>query len=150
MSGESGDANPQLPLRFPLFQTGTKYNCLTDTSLPSLSTLATELLLLISDDHSLDALCSPRATNDRFCDLFTPRYSSSLYSAYPATDAFPSACPPIYHACEVGNLPLTLLLISHGAPVSERTAQIVWKNGGGIPIPDAGPTPLHLCPYLDD
>jgi hypothetical protein len=131
MSGESGDANPQLPLRFPLFQTGTKYNCLTDTSMHSLSTLATELLLLISDDHPLDALCSPRATYDRFCDLLTPRYISSLYSAYPATGAFPSACPPLYHACEVGNLPLTLSSSATEPPCQNAQLKLFGKTAVG-------------------
>jgi ankyrin repeat protein len=118
--------------------------------MPSLSVLAAELLLLISDELPLDALCSLRATNRRFCDLLTYRYITGLYSAYPATDHRPSARPPLHHACAVGNLPLTLLLIRHGAPVSEREAYIRWEENCGTPIPDAGRTPLHLCLYLDD
>jgi ankyrin repeat protein len=111
--------------------------------MPSLSTLIPELVHLISGYLPLDSLCSLRATNRRFCDLLTPHYVSGLYSAREDSEEYID--PPLHNACKQGNLPLTLLLIRHGAHVSERAAYILYENDFETEIPEKGATPLHAC-----
>jgi hypothetical protein len=111
--------------------------------MPSLSTLPTEILLHISDELPLDFLCSLRATNRRFCDALTPCYVSRLYAARDDSEEYVN--PPLHNAGKQGNLPLTLLLIRHGADVSERAAYILYEDDFETEIPEVGPTPLHAC-----
>jgi ankyrin repeat protein len=121
--------------------------------MPSLSTLIAELVLLIADDLPLDSLCSLRATNRRFCDLLTSSYISGLYAARDGWQIWDGyRYPPLHEACRRGNLPLTLLLIRHGASVSqcaELSYYQMTEDVGGLG-PDIGPTPLHACLKFSD
>jgi ankyrin repeat protein len=93
--------------------------------MPSITTLSTELLLLIFEqvpDKTLRTIRSLRATCHLFHVITTPAYVKKLTTYYQT---------PLHKACIRGNLALVNLLLRHGAYASE--------------VDIGGTTPLQCC-----